>query len=805
MKRLKKVFKWSAFGLGALTVLMVAAAIFVPLFVEVDRFRPQLIETANQYIHGKLELGKLRLSLWGQVKVQVAGFKLLDAKGQEVVSAQDVHFRMPFSSLISGAPELTLILSAPEVKVVKDVSGINVLSLVKTSAEPSSAPVEQRNHPALPALVIRARVGMQMQNAKLSYIDKLTDFTFDVDSLNVGIRDFSLLRPTEIQATALLDTRMGKQISLRGPASVRATLQPTLEGTKFDSVALQFKAELDGVEIRYGEYFHKVPGILCHLEGTLSGRKDMVQVSKAVGRFHNAELDVAAEASGFSQASPKVRFSVRSNSVSLGPWGYLVPVLKAFELSGHASFKAEGSGTMDKLNYSGEGSIQALKIKSSLLKSQPQIDAAIKVVTDKVERMGLELTAPGNDLRIKGSVTSFSKPKVRMVVSSSGMDLDQMIVFPKAKKPPAPASSPQTAAKTSEVVHSSAASGETGYDYDALLDSLRNSPVARNTDLVVDVAMNSLKAMNIPLERIEGQMSLQGLVASLRKFHLSVFDSEVTSEAAFSLKPKAPTYDFSLGVNGLDMKRAVASQFEVFQNSVLGVASFKMKGMGASFNPGSAVANLKADGAFSVLDARFATLDVGRMATDAVNKALEGLESKVPQVRGKKLTPPANTGSGFEKMSASFSISKSVFSMPDFQAISGKNRGFDLKGVTTIGLADHRLSAEWDLIDTNNLTGARNISVEVNGVRVDPLLAAPNQPVRFPIKVGGTLFRPEPSYTAVAESLARTALANMGRAAEAKIKAEATAKVQSELKKLEQKAPPAVQKAIENLGKRFKF
>lgn len=804
MKRGGKILKWTGIALGALFVLMIVAALVLPLVIDVDRFRPQVVETANAYLNGKLEMGKLQLSLWGQVKVQVGGFSLVDTKGNKVVSAQNVYFYMPFTSLISGSPRLTFAMKEPEVRVVKDKFGINLLSLVKTNPDVVAPAAPSRNSPAIPALVARARVGMQMDNAHVSYVDRSTELESKIDSLNVRIKDLSLIRATEIEVDAKLDTRMGKQIVVKGPVSLKATAQPTLNGTKFESLTLQFKAEMDQVEIRYGELFHKVPGVLCHLEGSLAANPETARILKAVARFHNAEIDVTAEAAGYTQAVPHIRFNMKSNMVSLKPWGQLVPMLKAYELSGHASLKGDASGPVGKLQYDGEALIQALKAKSPLLKSQPQIDAVLKVSTDKVDRMDLQLQAPGNDLRIKGTVISFTKPKVRISVNSSGMDLDQLVVFPKSKSAPAP--SAESAAPPAPSSPVSAPSKEKpGSDYDALLDPLRESEVAAATDLAIDVSLVSLKAMNVPLERVEGEMTLQGLVASLKKARLSVFDASLATDASFALKPKTPTYQFGLEVAGLNMKKAVTSQFEMFKNTVFGIASFKMNGSGASFNPTPAKANLQAKGSLSVLDARFATLDIGRMAADAVNKALQGLEGKIPQIQGKKLNAPSNTGSGFEKMVGGFTIARSVFSMPDFQAISGKNKGFDLKGTTTVGIQDYRLDAAWDLLDTNNLTGARNLAIDVNGIRVENLLAEPHQPVRFPIRVGGTLFSPAPSYTAVPEALAKVALANVGRAAETKLKSEANARIQSEVKKLEQKAPPEIQKAIQDLGKHFKF
>jgi ribosomal protein L14 len=75
--------------LGALLVLILAAIIVIPLVVDVDKYRPQIIQKANEQINGKLELGKLSLSLWGKIRIQAAGLKLADSQGRTVVSVKD--------------------------------------------------------------------------------------------------------------------------------------------------------------------------------------------------------------------------------------------------------------------------------------------------------------------------------------------------------------------------------------------------------------------------------------------------------------------------------------------------------------------------------------------------------------------------------------------------------------------------------------------------------------------------------------------------------------------------------------------
>src|SRR6478752_5314026 len=77
---------------GSLFGLLVLAAIIVPLVVDVDKYRPLILSKANERINGKLELGKLGLSLWGRVHITIDGLKLTDTSGVKVVEVKDASF-----------------------------------------------------------------------------------------------------------------------------------------------------------------------------------------------------------------------------------------------------------------------------------------------------------------------------------------------------------------------------------------------------------------------------------------------------------------------------------------------------------------------------------------------------------------------------------------------------------------------------------------------------------------------------------------------------------------------------------------
>jgi uncharacterized protein involved in outer membrane biogenesis len=815
MNRGHGIIKKLAIAFVGLVLVLVAAAVIIPLLVDVDQYRPQLTAVVNDRINGKFELGKLKLSLWGQVRVEVAGVELSDVQGRKMVAVKDAFFHLPFFSILSGSPVLTFKMDRPELNVAKDKSGkINVLTLMKETpkAEPSVAKEQRESKPiALPLIATRARLGVEFKDAFLTYKDELTDLTTQVKDLNVALRDISLSRPIELEVSANLDTNMGKTMTVRGPVWITGKAQANIADGKIDGADAQFKADFDQLEILMGDLFHKARGIPANAQGIFKSSAREARIERFEVRFHNVEVkttgtisNLNGSSAGQPGASPVVDLNIKSNEIALQPWSELVPMLKDFALGGSASFEASAKGSADKLNYQAHLGMKEITAKAPKLKAQPRINGTVDVVTDKVERFLVTMTAPGNDLKVEGKLVSFTKPQIEAQVTSSEMDLDQLVEFPPPKAK-AERSQPVVAggAPTASAPVGGAQVKTPVVDFDALLDPLRDNMIAGATQAKISVNMKMLKAYGVKMTDVTSQLSLRELAASIDQFQMKLFGGSIKATASTQLKPKAPTYHFNADIASLDLQQAVESQFALLKNTILGKAFLKIDGGGASFNPDPAKLNLNAKGSMKVENATFATIDVGRMTTEAINKALDRVGEKVSQAKGKSVKSLGAKESQYEFISSDFTISGGKFSAPNFVAKAAPNAGIDLKGSTIVGLTDFSVKANWEVIDTYNLTHARDLSVDVAGTQVPHLLAEGDKPVRFPVSVGCNLMAPCYSYTEVPEFLAHIALSNLTRGVEGKAKAELRKKVEEKAKELTEKASPQVQDAIKGLGKKL--
>ena len=195
-----------------------------------------------------------------------------------------------------------------------------------------------------------------------------------------------------------------------------------------------------------------------------------------------------------------------------------------------------------------------------------------------------------------------------------------------------------------------------------------------------------------------------------------------------------------------------------------------------------------------------ATIDIGKMVSDAVNGSMDKVAEKIPALKGKKLPSFGQNGSSkFDYISSDFTIAGGKFSAPNFVAKAQKDKGVDIQGSTTVDLKTLALNADWRVVDPYNLTKAQDLSVDVAGTNV-PHIICENGTFQYPQHVGGTVSSPQYSYGDVPAYFAKVAMANVTSAATGKAKAQAQQQVQ---KLIPKNAPPAVQNGIGGLTKKL--
>lgn len=257
MAQSRGIVKKLGIGFGVFVLLLVGAIVITPFVINVDEYRPRIVALAEPYLNGKLELGKLSLSLWGHVRVNVDGFTLSDAQGRQIATAKNVFFQLPFASLLRGEPVLLLEMRHPEIFVTKDKNGkLGILSLARggsksapAAAAPAKAAAASSSSMGLPSIAMRARLDFEMVSALVAYEDEATGLISHVQDLNITIHDLSLSHPMDFQIWAGIDTRMGKTLTVRGPARITGKAEPHFAESEFQRTTFVVNVDLGDLEI----------------------------------------------------------------------------------------------------------------------------------------------------------------------------------------------------------------------------------------------------------------------------------------------------------------------------------------------------------------------------------------------------------------------------------------------------------------------------------------------------------------------------------------------------------------------------
>lgn len=764
-------------ALGALVALFLAAIIVIPLVVDVDQYRPKLVQIVNDKIHGKLELGKLKLSLWGTIEVEVAGLSLTDAQNRKVISVKDAFVQIPWTSILGGSPLLTFRMDQPEVRVSKDVDGkMNVMKLLKetgetAASEAKAAETVKSGETTLPSFATNARIGIDLRNALLFYKDEATKSETQTKNLNFFVKDLSLSRETEMVLSGQIESAAEGVFKVSGPFKVTMVADPKVSGGKFQSLGVKLDANFDDIVVEAGGAFFKKKGITARIEGGLTSTPESIEISKITTKFFNAVIDTTGSIQNLKaplEVGPTTDLKMTSNAIDLASWVELIPMLKEYSLSGSAKLDAFAQGPSAKLQYGADFSIQDLKAKSQYLKAEPVVNLNVKVVTDKIEKLLVTMKAPGNDVTIEGQLVSFTQPKIDLKIASQSLDLDQLIHLPAVDEN---GNAPDTTPKKPGID-----SAKT--DYDKLLDPLRSNEIAAATTMVMNTSVKLIKYYDIKMTDMNSKMSLKNLTAAIDSASITIFDGKFNMRASTAMKPKTPTYNFGMSIAGLDLQKAVTSKLQLFKNTLIGKMSLKLDGSGSSYNPDAATKNLNAKGSFKVENATFASIDIMKMVAEGANKALE----KIPQAKGRTIKVVDKT-SKYDSISTDFTLVNGTMSAPNFLAKASPNMGLDIKGSTEVGILNQELKANWELIDTYDMTKAKDVSVELVGRKVG-LLSEGGKPVVLPIDIGCKYTNPCPSYNKLIDHFGKVALNNTKTQATQAVKEEAKEKAKDVGKKL---------------------
>src|SRR3989338_5018380 len=361
-------------GLGIILFLLVVTAFLIPFFVDINYLKPQIEKAIGEELNGKVELGKLELSIIQGLGIEVQGIKILNPPDFPQTPLLEVEqAKVYFGALRSlfGTPNVQITLTKPKIQIYEnDKKELNSSKLFKE--KPSETPTPTKTSPSvsfkeqlpkgfLGALILRSSVYVEIIDGEIAYFESNGTATkLQTIALNIG--PLNLKDPLSFQFQASLPLSTKNNITLEGPINMKGTFSnPLISKEPF---SINISSELDSLKIEtpfakkeMGEKLRiKFKGILSKenivFENlSLDLPMGAVQLKGTLLDFKNPRFDIETS---LQASTPKQETKEKSNS-------------KKLQNEYDVSLKLSSKGTLTPfLMEEGEGDIDVQKLQGEI-------------------------------------------------------------------------------------------------------------------------------------------------------------------------------------------------------------------------------------------------------------------------------------------------------------------------------------------------------------------------------------------------------------------------------------------------------
>lgn len=684
---------------GALFFALIVAIVSIPFFVDVDKYRPLIVDQVNQRINGKFEMGKLSLTLWGKIKVHAESIKMtVNGFSDPLVSAETFFIEIPVSSILAGKPEVVAVMVAPKIHMEKNAAGkINAMNLmvaasgqnppaastppVTTTAAPASG--SAANTTQVPAIVAGASLGIRIDRGDLEYVDKVAKSNYAVKGLEVEARNLGL--GSAMSVRILAPTKgSSPTMDFEGPVELNAHLTPTLAGGTVKSAVGDAELDATGLAIKMKNgSFVKSDKMPMKVTVKLQGDEREILFKTLEAQFHEFKIS----GNGRVTVAPMTsKFAFNSDGARLEKVADFVPMVAAYDMKGVAHVNVRIDQAPESIKVNGDLDLADGSIfMKDFFKAPLLMKMKAGFSENSFNLVQSSISGPDSDLQIQGNVRNFMAPQFSIGISGKSINADKLLVMMDPKK----AAQIQTWFSINEAYAAAAAPSDQNPML-AMANDPKMGPMLKGSAGTLTAQLGRFTVMGVNIEQISAKANLQNLVLKLQEASLKTFSGVVKSNGEFDLKSPPLNFKTQGTVAGLSAKDAFAQYFPAYKNTIEGIADASWNVSGGLYPPASRVKALKGGAKLLVHDGALKTVDF----QGSINTAMQ----KVPFLKDKK---PLEVDNGFKTMSAEVKFDNGTTNVDPMEIVP-RGRGFNIKGKSKIS---ENLEQEsfFDIYDPQNL------------------------------------------------------------------------------------------------------
>ncbi len=400
---MRKAIKWIGIIGGALVIVLIAALLVIPMFIDVQSYKPEIEKQVTKATGRPFTIGgDLRLSLFPWAGLAFSDLHLGNPPGykeKDFLSIKSFDARVKLIPLLSRNIQIErFVIDTPKAVLEKSKEGRgNWEGIGKPAEGTGSKPSDEKargqqreSHEAFP--IKGLKVGeFAITNGLILYIDQASGTKREISNVSLRLMELSLDQPIRLTLSALMD---GKPLSLEGqvgplgqdpgkgkiPVDVsvklfkildmglKGSLTDLLASQQFDLTFAISPFSPQKLMAAAGQPFPVAtadPQALNRLalKGHVKGNPQSVSVSDGVLELDESKMDFSLKGKDF--AKPDLFFDLKLDKINLDR--YLPPPSK--EKSVGESKKAEPKKTdyspLRKLVLDGTIQIGALTVKNA--------------------------------------------------------------------------------------------------------------------------------------------------------------------------------------------------------------------------------------------------------------------------------------------------------------------------------------------------------------------------------------------------------------------------------------------------------
>jgi uncharacterized protein involved in outer membrane biogenesis len=658
-------------GVGILFGLLLAVIIIVPLVFDANKYKPQIEKIVEENLNADLELGELKLSLWGGIHFDVSK-AILSEKGSHgakpVFSVEDAKLELPLASILSGHPDITFVMKSPVINVVVEPNGtMNATNLVKpktaeqVAADQKTAQDKAANPSSGKASTLPFELSFKIVDGKLTYSDLKKNTKTQVNGFDFDLEHFALNKPFKFKFKSDLDVKEMKDLYFKGPIELNGDAGVYMGPQGLDHVDLASVVDLTGVNLRYASLLNKTEKTPLKLDVKLATTPKNLNLEKGHLQIGDAAVDMTGTVNDFN--APILNLKIVSSSFIFEHWQQVLAPLKDFDMKGTASFNIKVMGPVSNMTFAGDAKLQNGNLKApGIVPRVTDLNADLAFTNATANLSKASLKMGDSDIQLNGTVRNFSAPIINVNMKSQLLDVDALLPQKTAEQEKAATQAEVAKNKNADPAKSEAESEKATM---GPIDAMKKNPMARAVDFTAHAQIGKIKVHKAEISNLLAEMTFKNLVLVLRQASAQAFAGKIGFNSTVDFKPVDPAYSVGGDVAGLDVNAAASNQMPSMKDTLFGKMAAKFAVNGSGVTKTKAKQTMKGSGNFRIDNGSWSAL-----------KAMQAVGEKLKSIPGADKLAGISVTDKFKVLKSDFTISNGNFNIVNMIAdMEGANTG----------------------------------------------------------------------------------------------------------------------------------